>query len=106
MQDTHSGIVRTWLDGDGWGVIDSTATPGGCWCHFSSVDVDGYRRLAVGAQVEFTFETVPQDGFEYRATAAWIPGQRALRSPPSQASSAYRSVLTISLNDPRDQEPT
>ncbi|MFF7232620.1 hypothetical protein [Streptomyces sioyaensis] len=31
------GIVREWHSDEGWGVIDSDTTPGGCWAHFGSV---------------------------------------------------------------------
>ena len=29
------GTVRVWHRDEGWGVIDSPETPGGCWAHFS-----------------------------------------------------------------------
>ena len=32
-----SGTVRVWHAEEGWGVIDSAETPGGCWTHFSAV---------------------------------------------------------------------
>lgn len=60
------GVVREWDDGEGWGVIDSEATPGGCWAHYSSVNVPGYKSLTVGASVTFVV-TSGQDGFAYRA---------------------------------------
>lgn len=39
------GTVRFWLDEEGWGVLDSPDTPGGCWTHFSHVLTAGYRSL-------------------------------------------------------------
>ncbi|WP_203819652.1 hypothetical protein [Paractinoplanes ferrugineus] len=27
------GVVRSWIPSEGWGVLDSSATPGGCWAH-------------------------------------------------------------------------
>ncbi|MDT2007285.1 cold shock domain-containing protein [Rhodococcus opacus] len=45
--------VRTWSDEEGWGVIDSDATPGGAWTHFSNVVGPGLRSLTPGQQVTF-----------------------------------------------------
>lgn len=64
------GVVRFWNDEDGWGVIDSPATPGGCWTHFSCVSVDGYRTLTPGSAVDFEWETVDQDGYAFRTVEA------------------------------------
>lgn len=36
------GTVGSWSDAEGWGVIESPETPGGCWAHFSVVAVTGY----------------------------------------------------------------
>ncbi|WP_295017452.1 hypothetical protein [uncultured Micrococcus sp.] len=63
-----------WHDDQGWGVLDSPDTPGGCWAHFSRLpDAGGLRAAAVGARVSFTFETLTvgqeQDGFLFRAVA-------------------------------------
>jgi len=46
-----TGTVREWHDDEGWGVIDSPDTPGGCWAHFSVVDMQGYRGLTYGSRV-------------------------------------------------------
>ena len=51
------GTVRDWTDDEGWGVIDSSATPGGCWTHFSHLAVPGYRTLRAGQVVEMEWET-------------------------------------------------
>ena len=40
---------------EGFGVIDSAETPGGCWAYFSVIVMDGYRRLQAGQRVSFTF---------------------------------------------------
>jgi cold shock CspA family protein len=66
------GTVREWHDEDGWGVLDSDLTPGGCWFHFSSVVSDGPRVLAVGQEVTFAWEEVEQDGYACRAQAVWL----------------------------------
>lgn len=61
------GSVRFWRSDDGWGVIDSPATPGGCWAHFSVIDMEGYRHLQEGQRVSVEAENVDQDGYAYRA---------------------------------------
>ena len=71
---TTIGTVRTWTDDDGWGVVDSPETPGGCWAHFSSVLVRGYRRLHTGQRVHLEWEPVRQDGYSYRAVRTWPVG--------------------------------
>jgi len=63
-----TGIVRNFDDMDGVGVIDSPDTPGGCWCHYSKIDIPGRKTLLAGQSVRFTFEDeVEQDGFVFRA---------------------------------------
>lgn len=37
------GTVRVWHGEEGWGVIDSADTPGGCWTHFGHVAVPGHE---------------------------------------------------------------
>lgn len=64
---TTRGIVHLWNDEEGWGVIHSPATPGGCWAHFSCVSVPGYRTLTPGSAVDFDWELFDQDGYAYRA---------------------------------------
>jgi CspA family cold shock protein len=64
-------------DEEGWGVINAPEVPGGCFVHFSSVHMAGYRNPAAGARVKFTFEKPPglQDGYAYRALEVWLqPG--------------------------------
>ena len=63
-----TGEVRYFDDMDGVGVIDSPDTPGGCWCHYSSIDIPGRKTLHVGQSVRFTYENgVDQYGFVFRA---------------------------------------
>ncbi|BCB90592.1 S1 domain-containing protein [Phytohabitans suffuscus] len=64
---TTTATVREWRDDEGWGVLDSADTPGGCWAHFSSIDMPGYRVLERGGTVRLTWESPGQDGYEYRA---------------------------------------
>ena len=78
-----SGVVTTWNADEGWGVIDSADTPGGCWTFYSALHPDevinaqpgdsfsiggGIRGLNVGEQVDFEWESViDQDGYKFRA---------------------------------------
>ena len=64
------GVVRRYDEEQGWGVIDSAQTPGGCWFHFSSLEGDGYRSAQEGDVVTFRFETADQDGYGFRAL--WV----------------------------------
>ncbi|SDO66428.1 'Cold-shock' DNA-binding domain-containing protein [Nakamurella panacisegetis] len=66
------GTVREWHTDEGWGVIDSTDTPGGCWAHFSAVVMPGYHTLSSGSQVDFDWRSPGQDGFNFTATQVWI----------------------------------
>lgn len=61
------GIVREWHDAEGRGIIDSELAPGGCWVHWSHIDLPGYRTLTAGQKVDLEFEAVRQDGHDYCA---------------------------------------
>jgi CspA family cold shock protein len=100
------GVVRHWLDDEGWGVLDSDRTPGGCWAHFSVVEMPGYRALVAGQQVSFTYEAGGQDGFEFSAAAVRPAGvtpgtPRPTPAPPapSDSAAAYESTLTLRYDD-------
>lgn len=78
-----SGVVSGWHDEEGWGVIDSPDTPGGCWVYWSALHPDevidaqpgnsfsiggGIQGLEVGEHVDFEWEPVTdQDGYTFRA---------------------------------------
>ena len=74
------GVVRFWKAEQGWGVISSDELPPGrdAWAHFSSImDMPGYRVLEPGQAVDFSYEAVQQDGFDFRALrSAWPVTQR------------------------------
>lgn len=98
------GTVRTWHEDQGWGVIDSDATPGGCWVLFSAVHVPSPRTLEVGAAVHLEWERADQDGYAFRATRVWPVGR-----PPVDdvirvegPSAGYASRLEIRF-DPDDE---
>lgn len=101
------GVVRVWHDDKGWGVIDSEDTPGGCWAHFSSVLVPGYRMLRAGQPVTLEYEPAEQDGYSFRAIELWPAGQEPHRTggETPDASSAYTSTLTITFDDPQEPDP-
>jgi cold shock protein len=92
-----AGVVREWAEDEGFGVIDAPDVPGGCWAHFSSIVMDGYRALAAGDRVAFTWEAGQQDGYDYRAILVWPPGVEP-GTPPARSAEgdgAYQSTLTI-----------
>ena len=95
------GRVRVWHDAEGWGVIDSVATPGGCWAHYSSVLVAGYRSLQAGQDVSFTFEAADQDGYSYRTLEAWPSDREPHRADheSSGPSEAYGSTSTLTFTE-------
>ena len=70
---------------EGWGVIESPETPGGCWAYYSDLVggeqwptpapgealliSGGFRSATVGETVDFEWEPVAdQDGYKFRAT--------------------------------------
>ncbi|WP_433796034.1 cold shock domain-containing protein [Actinoplanes sp. CA-252034] len=66
-----TAFVREWNDDEGWGVLDSTETPGGCWAHRSNAAVRGYATFTAGQQVGLEFEAAGQDGYAFRAFRFW-----------------------------------
>lgn len=82
-------------------MIESPGTPGGCWAHFSSVLVPGYRTLGVGQSVTVEYEVGEQDGFQFRAVEVWPEGQEPFRDDvDTSGSDAFRSSLTLTFDDP------
>ena len=90
------GVVREWHDYEGWGVLDSPQTPGGCWMLYSIIDMARPVSVEVGQEASFSFEKEPQDGFEWRALrvrpAGTPPGPEIEVSGPDEG---YRSKLTL-----------
>lgn len=68
------GIVREWHEDEGWGVLDAAETPGGCWTHYSALELPGLETVSPGDLVAFEFESGPQDGFAFRATRVFPVG--------------------------------
>lgn len=101
---TTIGRVRVWDDDEGWGVVvDSAATPGGCWTHFSSVLVEGYASLRPGELVAYEWEAFQQDGYTFRTVRAWPAGAQPVEREGSGPSGAYRSTLTIAFDAVPDE---
>lgn len=96
---TTRGVLRSWVEEEGWGVIDSPGTPGGCWVHLTHLA--GAAR--VGEALEFTFEPADQDGYRFRALRAWPAGDPPRRAPGTSVfndrSGAFASTLTLSFDD-------
>jgi len=65
-----TGTVREWWADEGWGILTSPETPSGCWAHFSTLRIDGYRTLVPGQRVSFEWESPGQDGYGHRAV--WV----------------------------------
>ena len=100
---TTRGRVREWHGTEGWGVLDSEATPGGCWAHFSAVLVPGPRTLDPGQDVDFTFVTAEQDGFAFRAVEVWPSDREPVRDAvfESGPSSGFGSTVAFTRHADR-----
>ena len=63
--------VRDWYAEEGWGVVDSPETLGGCFVHYSNLVMSGYRELTPGAEVDLEWEApgFKQDGYDFRAVS-------------------------------------
>ncbi|MFD5634612.1 MULTISPECIES: cold-shock protein [unclassified Streptomyces] len=66
-----TATVREWSDEEGWGVLDSPETPGGCFGHYSDIRAPGFRTLSPGQEVDLKWEApgFKQDGYDYRAVS-------------------------------------
>ena len=95
MEINTRATVRAWHDEQGWGVLDSEATPGGCWTHFSHLDFDGYRSLTPGQQVQLVAESSGQDGFAWRAVRVAVDGKPPATPASMDSDGADSSSLTI-----------
>jgi CspA family cold shock protein len=99
---SSTGTVQVWNWSEGWGIIDSPDTPGGCFAHYTdlwrdqqpkaradtAIEVSGeFRDLVEGETVDFEWERPEggQDGYPFRATAV-----RPRRPAPRVVSRSYR----------------
>jgi cold shock protein len=105
-----TGTVRIWYREEGWGVIDSPETPGGCWAGFGQLWNDyerpeigpgevleisgGFCELFEGETVDFEWERTSapgsQDGYSFRATTVRPHDRR----PPHRVIRQYRAGPT------------
>jgi cold shock protein len=100
-----TGAIREWHDDEGWGVIDSPETPGGCWAGFMLAAVPGFASFTAGQAVSLEWESPGQDGWPYRAVRFWPQGQEPVDRFAAETrgtGAAYRSILTLSFDDPPD----
>jgi CspA family cold shock protein len=95
---TDRGVVRTWSEDEGWGVIDAPATPGGCWAHFSALAADAFWEPQAGDRVDLTWEVADQDGLRFRATRVWPAGTEPVDDESEAPGSAHGSDLTIEFD--------
>jgi cold shock protein len=96
------GVVRAWHSDQGWGVIETPDTPGGCWTHFSHIAMRGHRELVPGQAVALDWEMADQDGYSYRAVRVWPAGSDPVEQVAERDSTAYSSTLTLRFQDQTD----
>jgi cold shock protein len=89
------GVVREWHDDEGWGVLDSDETPGGCWAHFSALSMAGYRQAVPGQSVTFTYQQSSQDGFVFVALDVTIDGVPRVEPESQPPGPGFMSRLTV-----------
>jgi len=68
---TTPARVREFSNDNGWGILDAPGdvAPGGIWFWFSALDMDGYKTISAGANVEADVvgPGMNQDGYSYVA---------------------------------------
>ncbi len=69
MPEDLLGTVASWSEEDGWGVLESQSTPGGCFASFAVVRTEGYRTLTVGSLVAFSAVPMEVEGMPWQATS-------------------------------------
>ena len=106
-----NGEVDWFNPEEGWGAIRAGEVPGGCFVHFSALQMSGFRALTPGQHVRFTYEQPGflQDGYPYRALAVWPddPCDSTHRPPrmPSAVTSCCRSTGATRGHDRTVAEP-
>jgi cold shock protein len=76
---TSVGLVKRWSDAKGHGVIATAETaPWDVWCHFSAVDMPGFKTLRPGERVEVEYVRSDRLSFKYVADRV-----RPLEAPPA-----------------------
>lgn len=99
------GVVRQWRADEGWGVIESDETPGGCWTHWTTVRVAGPPALTEGLRVNFTFRERATHGFDYETCEVWRHGEEpvddSIQLGPD--SPAMQSTLSLTFHEPEEE---
>jgi CspA family cold shock protein len=93
-----AAVVRTWNADEGWGVLDSAETPGGCWAHFSRAAVSGYAAFAARQDVWLEWESPGQDGYPFRAVRFWPIDAEPVDRATDESGGAYHSTLSITFD--------
>ena len=79
---TAPGIVKWWKDDKGYGAISCDVTaPWDIWCHFSAVQMPGFKSLTPGAPVLVHFRRADQESFRYLAMAVHPASDTQTPSP-------------------------
>ncbi|GLX00129.1 hypothetical protein Misp02_42150 [Microtetraspora sp. NBRC 16547] len=104
------GVVVSWDDEQGVGVVRSDDVPGDVFVHFSMISQpgSGYRSLTPGETVRFTWEAFPQDGFGFRAVEVRRAGYDPDRPRAGEAATddgAYVSRLLVELDEDDPAQP-
>jgi CspA family cold shock protein len=96
------GTVRVWHCEEGWGVIDSLDTPGGCWADISHLWCVGtpepgpgevvrvsseFLEAFEGEIIDFQWERANQGGYDFRATTVRVRE----RQPPHRLIRHYKA---------------
>ncbi|WP_248962911.1 cold-shock protein [Sphaerisporangium perillae] len=105
--EVATGTVVEWSDDEGWGFLRSADVPGDIFAHFSMITgVQGYRTLAPGQRVRFTWERARQDGFDFRAIDVFVGDDLTPGTPDevddSLGGGAYESHLRIQFDPPSE----
>lgn len=65
---TTEGRVLWWRSEKGTGAIETEVTaPWDVWCHFSAIEMEGFKELWEGQRVEVEYVRADQDTFKYQA---------------------------------------
>lgn len=103
------GVVRVWHFSEGWGVFDSSETPGGAYADAHSLRLQAVADLSdplasiglrPGTEVEFVWSDAadgPLEGLRYVVQQAWPLGMAT--TPPSPPAGAFSTSFWTSEGD-------
>lgn len=88
--------LQEWYADEGWGVLSSSATPGGCWFLFDTIQGHNPDSMTVGNAYCVDYESAEQDGYHFRATWVWPSGEDRQADIVTQSSSgSFGSLLKL-----------